>query len=365
MSVEDFLQQHVPIAEPCWDQHDEEHQEHEEQPKKKFLFADHRLIVLESHRNVGTGMAWIQYLANNKTTKTTKTKKPNISQGAQSILQDLLFKQKEENQKKNHSNRNSDHYNNNDLYDSTMMTEDLIGNGIIPRDDSDDEEWKKYDCEVMETKKLTESAKQGKVSLFCTILRLFSNEEKKIISTKSILSTCTMSMRPADIPPDMTSRQMVLTALQFLSTSISALSSSSSSTQQEALEKSMFPFMPILSFVTSSSDDTKVEDMNIEDASFQKNIKSGNGDWSIVNNNAFRRKILVLEKAFLSSTMKHMNRIHLCPRSDDKSKELSLICRGYTSKGEIGKKTTTGTKRKSSIDIASSPKTNKSPKNNK
>lgn len=359
MSVEDFLQQHVPIAEPCWDPQDDDEEE-EEEPQKKYLFANQRSIVLESHKNVGTGMAWIQYLANNTT---TKTRKHRISQGAQSILQDLLSKQKEDNQKKNCSNSNSDHYNNDDSFDSNIMTEHLIGNGIIPRDDSDDDEWKEYDCEVMETKKLTESAKQGKVSLFCTILRLFSKEEKAIISTKSILSTCTMSMRPADIPPDMTSRQMVLTALQFLTTPISTLSSSSTTTaQQEALEKSIFPFMPILSFVTSSSDDTKTEDINIEDASFQKNITSGNGDWTIVNNNSFRRKVLVLEKAFLSSTMKHMNRIHMCPRSDDKSKELSLICRGYTSKGDVGKKATTGTKRKSSSDTASSPKTNKSAK---
>jgi len=334
--MENFLRSFVPKAQPYdWDEDSDDNSNNAAVAAAPLLVvpknreAAQFQPVLESHNKIGTGMAWIQYLVE-------KGSSDEISNGAKTVLSDLL-------------------------HSSGALDISLAGDGPIDPPQPLTEklfhenrsfELDEYDCKMVEKKRLTDEAKSGKVSLLCTILRFFEKTDS-IISAQTILQSCTMSIRPADIPPEMTSRQMVFAVLSFLSLSIPALEKSKEgNTESESYEHflvfSTFPAMPLLSMIE------KCEKSDIETRNYKKNIASGNNSWSL-EDESFRRKVLHLEKAFFASSLKYPNRMHMCPRSDNINKELAIICRGTLGPTKGEKKKSSVVKRKSdSVKIKTS-----------
>ena len=64
--------------------------------------------------------------------------------------------------------------------------------------------------------KLLQMAREGCFSLLGSILRVI-RESPSPVTTKHILRTCSLAMRPGDVPPQMDAKEMILAALHFLS----------------------------------------------------------------------------------------------------------------------------------------------------
>mmetsp|Transcript_2495 Transcript_2495/g.6524 ORF Transcript_2495/g.6524 Transcript_2495/m.6524 type:complete len:295 (-) Transcript_2495:29-913(-) len=161
-------------------------------------------------------------------------------------------------------------------------------------------------------------AKEGRLSLFCSILRLFRDGEE--LSTPNIIRACSHAIRPADVPPDMDAKEVVMAALHFLSSSVPELNLASQGPYCEnELVDGTFPSMPIL--LSSNIDD------NLDRRSYTKCIQMRNGRWSM-DDEKFRLKVLKLERAFMASSVSNPSRLRMCPRVEDKDAEAKLLASG-------------------------------------
>lgn len=162
-------------------------------------------------------------------------------------------------------------------------------------------------------------AKEGKLSLFSSILRLFRDGEE--LSTPNIIRACSHAIRPADVPPDMDAKEMVMAALHFLSSSVPELNVAvvGPYCNGESLVGEMFPYMPII--LSSNIDE------NLDRRSYTKNTQTPNGTWSI-EDATFHQKVIRLEKAFLASSVSNPSRLRMCPRVDDNDAEAKLLASG-------------------------------------
>lgn len=68
----------------------------------------------------------------------------------------------------------------------------------------------------LEDDKLLQMAGEGWFSLLGSILRVI-RESPSPVTTKHILRTCSLAVRPGDVPPQMDAKEMILAALHFLS----------------------------------------------------------------------------------------------------------------------------------------------------
>ena len=164
---------------------------------------------------------------------------------------------------------------------------------------------------------IVELAKEGRLSLFCSILRLFRDSRREI-STQIVIRACSHAIRPADVPPDMDAKEEVMAALHFLSSRVPELDAESHvdnlvRSYDSFSVTSLFPSLPLLSANSEENLDRRCY------------VKSGN--WSMKDAD-FRRKVILLERAFSGSTEANPSRLRMCPRLEDREAEAKLMASG-------------------------------------
>lgn len=158
---------------------------------------------------------------------------------------------------------------------------------------------------------LLKMAQNGRLSLLGSILRVITESPSTPVSTKHILRTCSLAVRPGDVPPQMDAKEMILAALFFLS----------STHQGEHWE------LPLIS-------PTNV-DVDLEKRSYEP-VKFSPSD----------SQLQWLETAFLKSPGDFLGRERYCPRLKY-DEESQLMLKGTLPMSATQK--SAGTKRRSPV----------------
>jgi hypothetical protein len=144
-----------------------------------------------------------------------------------------------------------------------------------------------------------ELARDGRLSLFASILKFIEVDESPV-ATKNLIRNCCLTVRPGDVPGSIDAKEMILSALHFLSSNFDAGSDQLLS-------------MPLIRPIQEVGD--------LEKRSYEKA-----GEWKFV---AVEDKLLRLEQLFLtsSSAWKWLRRETFCPRLSHKD-ETSFFLKG-------------------------------------
>ena len=147
---------------------------------------------------------------------------------------------------------------------------------------------------------ILELARDGKLSLFSSLLGYVENS-KLPVATKTLLKLYCLAPKPGDLPGAIDTKEMVLAALYFLSSTLEF------SSEEEV------PSLPLIRPITPTAD---LEKRHYEIA----------GDWKLVD---IREKVLRLEQIFISSpySWKWLRRESFCPRLSHKD-ETSFMLKG-------------------------------------
>mmetsp|Transcript_117965 Transcript_117965/g.341013 ORF Transcript_117965/g.341013 Transcript_117965/m.341013 type:complete len:315 (+) Transcript_117965:113-1057(+) len=168
----------------------------------------------------------------------------------------------------------------------------------------------------MEDAEIQQLAKEGKLSLFLTILGIINDNSPGPVATKELFKTCCLAIRPGDVPGSMDAKEMVMAALLFMSRDCDIYSVD--------LEP-----LPIIRPAQELAD--------LERRTFLKF-----GDWSF--DDEFKQKILRLEQIFVSSpaSWRWLKREFLSPRLTEKE-EGAFFLKGAIPASAAGKKANTQT----------------------
>jgi hypothetical protein len=180
-----------------------------------------------------------------------------------------------------------------------------------------------------------ELARNGKLSLFGSILKVIEEGESPV-TTKTVLRNCCLTLRPGDLPGSLDAKEVVLAAIHFLSSDFEANSDQLLS-------------LPLVRQIQDAGD--------LEKRSYEKV-----GDWKlpVIKDNLFR-----MEQVFLTSPTSWgwLRREAFCPRLSRKD-EASFFLKGSIPASATAKKAKGETSRKrkevSPTPAASSP-VNESP----
>jgi hypothetical protein len=156
---------------------------------------------------------------------------------------------------------------------------------------------------------LLEMAQNGRFSLLGSILRVITESPTTPVSTKHILRTCSLAVRPGDVPPQMDAKEMILAALFFLS----------STHRSEHWE---------LPLILPTNVDVDLEKRSYEPVEFSPS----------------ESQLQWLETAFLKSPGDFMGREKYCPRLK-RDEEVQLLLKGTLPTSATPK--SAGTKRRS------------------
>ena len=133
-------------------------------------------------------------------------------------------------------------------------------------------------------------AQGGRLSLLGSIIRVVRESISTPVSTKQILTTCLLAVRPGDVPGEMDAREMVLAALLFLSST----------------HKSDYWTLPLI---------RPTENEDLENCTYE------------VVETPTDSQLQWLETAFLSSPDRYLAREKFCPRLKNKD-EGPLLLKG-------------------------------------
>lgn len=139
---------------------------------------------------------------------------------------------------------------------------------------------------------LLKMAQNGRLSLLGSILRVITEYPTPPVSTKHILQTCSLAVRPGDVPPQMDAKEMMLAALFFLS----------STHQSEHWE---------LPLILPTNSDVDLEKRSYEPVEFSPS----------------ESQLQWLETAFLKSSGEFLGRERYCPRLKH-NEESQLLLKG-------------------------------------
>lgn len=180
---------------------------------------------------------------------------------------------------------------------------------------------------------LLQAARSGRLSLFASILSVLE-EEKTPVSTKTFIRTCCLTLRPGDLPGSVDAKEMVLSALHFLSSDCNVRSD-------------QFVSLPLL---RPTQDVGDLEKRNYEKA----------GNWTL---SKIKEQVLRLETIFLSSpsSWKWLRREAMCPRLAKKDEDVFFL-KGNIPASASAKRTKTETTRKRKAP-STTPVTHSSPTN--
>eukprot|EP00980_Cylindrotheca_fusiformis_P007780 scaffold1663_cov210-Cylindrotheca_fusiformis.AAC.2 len=186
-------------------------------------------------------------------------------------------------------------------------------------------------------------ARDGKLSLFLTILQTVDTEPAPV-STKRLLRNGCLTVQPGDLPGSLDAKEFVLAALHFLSSSSrnsnykknNTPSSSSSSSNER------FPSLPLIQPVQWTGD---LEKRNYEKV----------GEWTLED---IQEKVNNLEQLFFRSpkTWRWLRREAFSPRLSNKDDETTFFWKGSIPASATAKRPKGGVKRKAppSTSVAAS-----------
>jgi len=138
------------------------------------------------------------------------------------------------------------------------------------------------------------------------------------VSTRHLLRTCCLAIRPGDVPPHMDCKEMLMAALHFLSC---CSDSASAEYPSQSVAKEILLDLPLIQAIQ--------EDIDLEKRLYEKHIPEGKKSWSLSDPD-FRRKLRCLERVFMSSSSpsrSYLGRERTCPRLS-KEDEKPLVFKG-------------------------------------
>lgn len=197
-----------------------------------------------------------------------------------------------------------------------------------------------YDTPItgLSDQSILDLAGEGKVSLFGSILRtLEGSGPGGQVSADMFIRSCSLAVRSGDVPARMNAKDMVLAALEFLSSTVPELTGTSGAKGRDeeshgslggGMLHQTFPYLPLIAHVGDVNDPEK--------RVYVKKSKGRCGSWSM-SDKGFRRRVVRLEMAFMTSTAQTLGRLRSCPRLGT-SAELALMRRGNMSSTFASKK---------------------------
>mmetsp|Transcript_20627 Transcript_20627/g.37491 ORF Transcript_20627/g.37491 Transcript_20627/m.37491 type:complete len:276 (+) Transcript_20627:82-909(+) len=223
-----------------------------------FLYEEQLISVPDSCHQKGSGFAILQQALDDSTT----------SERAKEILKDLLGN-------KNVSDGTYDE-------SSRLATTQLISlptrsqlETLNPNEPMDDEN-------------IVQMAKEGHLSLLGSIVRVVRESISTPVSTEQVLKTCTLAIRPADVPAPFNSQDMIIAALVFLSSTHS----------------SEYWTLPLI-------------------RPTQQHVELEKQSYELVQTPT-EQQLQWLETAFLSSADKFLAREKFCPRLEESEQDMLL-----------------------------------------
>ena len=172
-------------------------------------------------------------------------------------------------------------------------------------------------------------ARDGKISLFFSLLSIIETSDHPV-STKTLLKTCCLAVKPGDLPGSIDAKEMVLAALHFLSARFQVSS------------EEHIPSLPLIRPIHFTGD---LEKRNYEIA----------GKWKLAE---IQDKVLRLEQIFISSPdrWKWLRREAFCPRLSQKD-ETSFFQKGVIPPSASAKKPKGESTRKRKAAASPTPST--------
>mmetsp|Transcript_7790 Transcript_7790/g.11178 ORF Transcript_7790/g.11178 Transcript_7790/m.11178 type:complete len:306 (+) Transcript_7790:182-1099(+) len=242
----------------------------------------------KSSQNIGAGMSLLR----------KRIRRSDVSDQANEILRDLL---------------DCD-----DVVDASATTET---SSIINPNQKEVDERYVVDIDPDATGKEEQNlslAQDGKLSLFGSILRVVESKDGSSVSTRHLLRTCCLAIRPGDVPPHMDCKEMVMAALHFLS-----CCNDSVSTPQlgQSIVEEILVDLPLIEVIQ--------EDIDLEKRLYEKHTPEGEKPW-LLSDPDFRRRLRCLERVFMSSSSEmhsYLGRERTCPRLS-KEDEKPLLFKG-------------------------------------
>ncbi|CAJ1904913.1 unnamed protein product [Cylindrotheca closterium] len=188
----------------------------------------------------------------------------------------------------------------------------------------------KLPSEVSAPKDILELARDGKVSVFSSLLDTVESSSIQPVPTKTLIRKCCLTIPPGDSPGSIDAKDYILGALHFLSS------------QFESSSEERYPSLPLIYPVQLTGD---VEKRNYEKV----------GEWKL---DEIQDKVLLLEQVFTSSpnSWKWLRRESFAPRLE-KEEETAFFVKGAipARAKKIKTEATTGRKRKTTASAAASP----------
>ena len=182
--------------------------------------------------------------------------------------------------------------------------------------------------------KVLELAREGRLSLFASILKVIEEGESPL-TTKTLIKKSCLTTRPGDVPGSLDGKEMVLAALHFLSSNFEAKS--------EHLIN-----LPLIHSIQEVAD--------LEKKSYEKA-----GDWKLDD---IKENVLRLEQVFLTSptAWKWLRRETFSPRLSQEE-ETAFFFKGAIPASASAKKTQGGASRKRKATSTPPPTVSTSPVN--
>ena len=216
--------------------------------------------------------------------------------------------------------------NSNAEFDNTTQVDNLYGSAWAPLN-------KEANTPGTADDVVLQSARNGKFSIFASILKLIETEEHPPVPTKHIIRHCCLTIRPGDIPGSIDAKEMILASLSFLSSQFTP----GGSTDQ------LLNF-PLISAVQDTAD--------LERRTYNKV-----GDWKLQDIND---KLQKLEAIFIASSPKSakwLRREAFCPFHLSTKEEITFCLKGVIPPSASAKRTKVGGEGGSSVGTTRKRKT--------